>query len=247
MGFDYSGWISSVQCIRIFIGAMEQWRQMPSKKLTARGVLTKLRKLYDPPKTFLSYRTPLDLTVATILSAQCTDNRVNYVAKHILYPKYKTPEDYVNVPRAQLEKDIHSCGTYHNKAKYIQTMCALLIKHHDGNVPDTMEELIKLPGIGRKTAAIITYAAYGKPQGIAVDTHVMRLARRLGLSRHHNPDKISLDLMEQIPKKDWGNLTTLLISHGRAICTARKRACERCIFKKTCPSSSVLGKKDLAK
>lgn len=215
--------------------------------LTARSVLRKLSRLYKPPKTFLAYRTPLDLTVATILSAQCTDNRVNFVTKTILYPKYKTPEDYVRVPRAELEKDVRSCGTYRNKAKYIQTMCALLIEHHGGNVPETMEELIKLPGIGRKTAAIITYAAYGKPQGIAVDTHVMRLARRLGLSRNHNPDKISLDLMEQVPKKDWGTLTTLLISHGRTVCTARKRACERCIFKKMCPSSSVLGQKDLAK
>ncbi len=220
---------------------------IPKRLLTTSAVLKQLRKIYAPPKTFLFFRTPLDLTVATILSAQCTDNRVNFVTKNILYPKYKTPEDYVNVSRMDLEKDIHSCGTYRNKAKYIQEMCKLLIERHDGEIPDTMEELQKLPGIGRKTAAIITYAAYGKSQGIAVDTHVMRLVRRLGLSRHRHPDKISLDLMEQVPKKEWGTLTTLLISHGRAICTARKRACERCIFQKTCPSSSVLGKKDLAK
>jgi endonuclease-3 len=146
-----------------------------------------------------------------------------------------------------LEEDIHSCGTYRNKAKYIQTMCRLLIERHGGKVPDTMEELVKLPGIGRKTAAIITYAAYGKPQAIAVDTHVMRLARRLGLSRHTNPDKISLDLMKAVPRKNWGALTTLLISHGRAVCTARKRMCDRCVFRKSCPSSLVTGKKDLAK
>lgn len=215
--------------------------------LTAVDVLQALRKLYSPPRTFLTYRTPLDLTVATILSAQCTDDRVNHVATNILYPKYSTPKDYVSVPREELENDIHSCGTYRNKAKYIQQMCQMLIDNHEGVVPDSIEELTKLPGIGRKTAAIITYAAYNKPEAVAVDTHVIRLARRLGLSTNKNPDKISLDIMESVPKEDWGHITTYLISHGRAVCTARKRMCEKCVFKDKCPSSLVLGKEDLSK
>lgn len=215
--------------------------------LQATQVLATLRTMYNPPRTFLTYRTPLDLTIATILSAQCTDDRVNHVATTILYPKYKTPEDYVAVSREQLEEDIHSCGTYRNKAKYIQQMCQILIDQYGGSVPDSIDELTKLPGIGRKTAAIITYAAYNKPEAVAVDTHVIRLARRLGLSRHKNPDKISLDLMEALPKKDWGDFTTHLISHGRAVCTARKRNCEACVFKNDCPSSLTRGKPDLSK
>ncbi len=220
---------------------------MVPRTCTARNVLTKLQALYSPPKTFLYFRTPLDLTVATILSAQCTDARVNHVTHHMLYPKFSTPEDYVRISRRDLERDIHSCGTYRNKAKYIQEMCALLISRHGGRVPDTMEELTKLPGIGRKTAAIITAVAYGKSEAIAVDTHVMRLSLRLGLTRKRNPDAISLDLMEQVPKKEWGNLTTLLISHGRAVCTARNRQCSRCVFRKSCPSSLERNKPDLAK
>ncbi len=213
--------------------------------LTCRSVLRALEKLYDPPKTFLNFRSPLDLTVVTILSAQCTDDRVNAVAGTILYPKYKTPYDYIAVPRSQLEADIRSCGTYRNKAKYIQSMCRMLIDDFGGKVPEHMDDLVKLPGVGRKTAAIIAYAAYGHLEGIAVDTHVMRLAQRMGLTRHHDPDKISLDLMEAIPRKQWGRLTTLLIAHGRAICTARKRACDRCVFRDSCPSSLTHGRKDL--
>jgi endonuclease-3 len=199
-------------------------------------VLKKLDALYDPPKTFLHFRTPFDLLVVTILSAQCTDKRVNEVSK-TLFKKYRKPEDYLKVSRAELERDIHSCGTYRNKARFIHELCALLLKRHQGKVPQTMEELTSLPGVGRKTASIILSVAFGKNESIAVDTHVLRVAQRLGLSKHTNPDKVSDDLMRQSPQKEWGRVTTLLISHGRAVCTARNRRCGQCVFQKKCPSS----------
>lgn len=210
------------------------------------AVLTKLSKIYTPPKTFLHYRTPVDLLVAVILSAQCTDARVNIVTETILYPKYKRPEDYLKVPVHELEDDIHSCGTFRMKAKSIRGMCQMLIDKHDGKVPDTMEELLELPGVGRKTASVILSAVFNKNLGIAVDTHVQRLSQRLGLSTHHDPKKIELDLMDQAPVKRWRDVTTLLISHGRAVCTARGRKCGACVFKKECPSSLVMGRSDKA-
>ena len=215
--------------------------------LSLSRVLRELRKLYHPPKTFLHYRTPLDLVVAVILSAQCTDARVNVVTRTILYPKYKTAEDYVRVPRAELEQDVFSCGTYRMKAKHIQELCHLLLDQHGGEVPQTMEALIKLPGVGRKTANVILSAAFGINAGIAVDTHVIRLAQRLGLSTHSDPKKIELDLIEHAPRKHWRDVTVHLISHGRAVCTARDRQCATCAFATQCPSSLVLGRPDLAK
>lgn len=217
-----------------------------TKRLDAASVLGELEKMYEPPRTFLHWRTPLDLLVATILSAQCTDVRVNIVTK-ILYKKYKKPQDYLNVSRKALEDDIHSCGTYRNKARFIQEMCQQLLDHHDGKVPRTMEELVELRGVGRKTAAIILWACFGKNEGIAVDTHVIRVAQRLGLTRHKDPKRIELDLMKSLPRKKWGEMTTLIISHGRAVCTARKRQCQKCVLNKECPSSLVMGRGDLAK
>ena len=216
-------------------------------RLSLRIVLDTLRKSHTPPKTFLQFRTPLDLLVATILSAQCTDVRVNKVTKEILYPKYKTPSDYLKVSRTELERDVHSCGTYRNKAKYIQHMCGMLIDQYQGEVPHTMEELTALPGVGRKTASVILSAAFGIHEGIAVDTHVFRVARRFGLSRGNTPEKVEQDLMQGAPKKEWGKVTTLLISHGRSVCTARNRACDQCPFQNNCPSSWVQGRKDLGK
>lgn len=209
-------------------------------------VLTKLGKLYTPPKTFLHYRTPVDLLVAVILSAQCTDARVNMVTETILYPKYKTPEDYLRVSVEELENDIHSCGTFRMKAKSIRGMCQMIIDKHDGQIPDTMEALLELPGVGRKTASVILSAVFDKNLGIAVDTHVQRLAQRLGLSKYGDPKRIELDLMEQAPQKKWRDVTTLLISHGRAVCTARGRQCGTCVFKEECPSSMVMGRSDKA-
>lgn len=220
---------------------------MSGNELSPQTVLTTLKKLYRPPKTFLAFRTPLDLLVATMLSAQCTDSRVNVVTKTILYPKYKTAKDYAKVAQETLERDIRSCGFFRAKAKNIRTMCQLLIERHGGEVPQTMEELVALPGVGRKTAAIILSAAFGKNEGIAVDTHVLRVSQRLGLTRNSTPEKIEIDLMRAYERKEWPRVTTLLISHGRSTCTARNRQCERCPFAATCPSSLMTGKKDRAK
>lgn len=214
--------------------------------LTAQEILRTLKRLYHPPRSFLQWKTPLDLLVATILSAQCTDVRVNIVTK-TLFRHFRKPEDYIAVPRKKLEVLIHSCGTFHAKAKYIQELCRILLTKHRGRVPRTMEELVHLPGVGRKTAAIVLYGAFNKNEGIATDTHVMRLARRLGLTRHKDQAKIERDLMRLFPRKEWGRMNALFISHGRAVCTARNRKCEKCAFKKRCPSSLVLGKKDLGK
>lgn len=206
--------------------------------ISINAVLRELERLYDPPRSFLDWQTPLDLAIATLLSAQCTDVRTNIVTQ-ALFRRCRTAADYVALPRAELERIIHSCGTFRVKAKHIQELCALLLEHHDGRVPQTMAELTALPGIGRKTAAIILYAAFGKNEGVAADTHVMRLARRLGLTEHTKPDMIARDLERQTPRAQWGRLNTLLISHGRAVCTSRKPACHRCVFARTCPSSSV--------
>lgn len=211
-------------------------------KISVPYVLRELEKLYDPPKSFLDWKTPLDLTVATILSAQCTDVRVNIVTKE-LFKRCRKPHDYLELSRTELENLIHSCGTFRNKARFIQGLCALLLERHDGKIPKTMKELTALPGIGKKTAAIIMYAAFEKHEGIAVDTHVMRLAQRLGFTEQKYPDKIALDLEKQTPRDRWGRLNTLLISHGRAICTARSPKCGKCVFSKTCPSSQILGLK----
>lgn len=215
--------------------------------ITMDRTLAELGRLYTPPKTFLHFRTPLDLLVATILSAQCTDARVNIVTETILYPKYKTAQDYLDVPRNELEEDIKSCGTFRMKAKHIQEACNLIIRKFNGEIPRTMEELIELPGVGRKTASVVLSAAFDINLGIAVDTHVQRLAQRIGLSTHHEPQKIELDLMAQAPRERWRHVTTLLISHGRAVCTARARKCGACVFKDDCPSSLIHGRSDKAK
>lgn len=210
-------------------------------------VLRKLDRVYDPPRTFLAFRTPLDLLVAVILSAQCTDAMINRVTKEALYPKYRTARDYADVPRAELEADIRRSGHFRVKAAYVQETCRLLLERHGGEVPRTMDELTALPGVGRKTASVVLSAAFGINDGIAVDTHVQRLAQRLGLSTFSDPKKIELDLMAAAPRKRWRDVTVLLISHGRAVCTARARKCGGCAFKDQCPSSLMRGKTDLAK
>jgi endonuclease-3 len=209
-------------------------------------VIRELEKLYDPPQSFLFWKTPLDLVVATILSAQCTDARVNTITPS-LFRQCRTPADYVALSQKELERVIHSCGTFRVKAKHIRQLCKLLIERHNGKVPQTLAELTALPGIGKKTASIILYAAFGLQGGIAVDTHVMRLARRMGLTRQKNPDKIALELEQQVPRKQWGRLNTLFISHGRTVCTARNRKCAEGVFQNRCPSSKEQNRKDLAK
>lgn len=214
-------------------------------RLTVITVERVLARLYHPPKTFLRHRTPFDLLIVTILSAQCTDVRVNEVSQK-LFQKYQKPEDYVNASQRTLENVIRSTGFFHMKAKNIRALCRILLTKHGGEVPQTMAELTALPGVGRKTAAIILSVAFGKNEGIAVDTHVLRLSRRLGLTRHKDQNKVERDLMKSLPRKYWGRINPLLISHGRAICTARNRKCGKCVFQKECPSSSVMGRNDRA-
>ena len=208
------------------------------KTLTAQIVFTKLSKLYRPPKTFLTHRSHLDLLVATILSAQCTDKKVNEVTR-TLFKKYRKAKDYVKVTQAEFEKDIKQTGFFRTKAKNIRALCHILLQEHGGRVPKTMEELVKLPGVGRKTAAIIIYALFGKNEGVAVDTHVMRLSQRMGLTKNKDPKKIEKDLMAALPRSKWGKINPLMISHGRAVCTARNRKCGECVFRRECPASLI--------
>jgi len=187
-------------------------------------------------KTALHYSSPLEILVATILSAQCTDKRVNMVTKS-LFKKYKTAEDYANADLAELEQDIKSTGFYRNKAKNIKNAGQMLVEKFDSQVPNTMEEILELPGVARKTANIVLSNAYGVIEGIAVDTHVRRLSKRLGLTENKNPDKIERDLMQNVPKSHWKRITDLLIFHGRNVCMARKPKCDSCVLNKLCPSA----------
>jgi endonuclease-3 len=198
------------------------------KNPTVSVVIQKLSRLYPQATCTLDWKTPLDLLVATILSAQCTDKRVNIVTK-TLFQKYKTPKDYVSVPQEELEQDIHSCGTFRMKAKAIQAACTTIIKEFDGKVPKTMQEMIKLRGVGRKTASVVLSTAYGVEEGIAVDTHVMRVSQKLGLTKAKTQKAIEVDLMKKTPQKEWSHLSHLLIFHGRNVCHARasKEECRR--------------------
>jgi endonuclease-3 len=182
----------------------------------------------------------LELLVATILSAQCTDRRVNIVTK-TLFKKYRKAEDYANADLEELEEDIRPTGFYRNKARNIKECCRILVKKFNSKVPKTMEEMLELTGVARKTANIVLSNAYGVIEGIAVDTHVRRLARRLSLSEHENPNKIESDLMKMVPKTHWKRVTDLLIFHGRKICVARKPKCGICVLNTLCPSAFTFG------
>ena len=209
------------------------------KQRTAK-VIELLEKEYPKAKTALNYTNPLEILVATMLSAQTTDKRVNIVTPN-LFKKYRTPKDYVNADIKELEQDIHSTGFYHNKARNLQKCCQLLVEKFDAQVPKTMDELLELPGVARKTANIVLYNAFGVIAGIAVDTHVNRLSQRLGLTEHEESDKIEQDLMQITPKEKWMKLTDLLIFHGRQVCTAKKPNCEACILNKYCPCAFAFG------
>lgn len=198
------------------------------KKLSPEAVFAKLSELYPDAGCTLDWTTPLELLVATILSAQCTDKRVNVVTKS-LFKKYHRPEDYIAVSQSELEKDIHSCGTFRMKAKAIQETCQILLRDFDGKVPRTMREMITLRGVGRKTASVVLSTAYGIHEGIAVDTHVTRVARRLGLTKAPTQSGIEKDLMKKFPQKDWGKISHLLIFHGRTACTARVKCQGMCL------------------
>jgi endonuclease III len=195
-----------------------------------------LEKLYPDAKTALNYTNPLEILVATMLSAQTTDIRVNIVTQ-TLFKKYRTPQDYANADLKELEQDIHSTGFYHNKAKNLKACCKLLLEKFRSQVPKTMDELLELPGVARKTANIVLYNAYGITAGIAVDTHVMRLSQRLGFTEQKDQNKIEQDLMAITPKDRWMPLTDLLIFHGRQVCTAKKPRCDICVLNEICPSA----------
>jgi endonuclease-3 len=203
-------------------------------KQRALEVIKLLEKEHPDAKIALIYSNPLELLVATILSAQCTDQRVNLVTK-TLFKKYSKAEDYAKADLQQLEQDIRSTGFYHNKSKNIKNASYLLVEKFNSRVPCTMEELLELPGVARKTANIVLSNACGVVEGIAVDTHVRRLAQRLGLTENEDPIRIENDLMAIIPRNNWARVTDLLIFHGRRICTAKKPKCGACVLNQICP------------
>jgi endonuclease-3 len=202
----------------------------------AKEILALLKTEYPEIKIALHYSNPLELLIATILSAQCTDKQVNQVTRK-LFLKYRTPQDFIEISQEELEKEIYSTGFYRSKSKNILGACKIIVNEFNSQVPDTMEELIKLPGVGRKTANIVLSGAFGKIEGMAVDTHVKRLSGRLGLTAHTDPEKIEKDLLKIIPKNDWDIFSLLLINHGRKVCPARKPLCEVCILNKLCTNA----------
>src|SRR5438067_1832230 len=218
----------------------------PSKKIVERRdrvqthILPILKRTYPDAKCALEHRTPLELLVATILSAQSTDVRVNVVTKD-LFRKYRSAADYAKVPPEELENDIRSTGFYRNKTKSIRGMAQKLVELHGGKVPQTMEELVELPGVGRKTANVVLGNAFAKNVGIVVDTHVTRVANRLGLTDHKiDAVKIEQDLMQIVPQEDWTIFSHLLIFHGRQICQARKPKCRQCPLLPYCPAGQKI-------
>ncbi len=192
-----------------------------------------LREMYPEVKTQLFHQNPFELLVATILSAQCTDKQVNQVTP-VLFQRLKTPADFAAAPRKTIEKLIRPTGFFHNKAKNIKNCAKVLLDKHSGEVPQTLEGMVKLPGVGRKTANVVLGAAFGIP-GVVVDTHVARISNRLGLTENKDPVKIEFDLMNIIPKKDWNDFCLRLIFFGRSTCTARKPKCPHCPLKDLCP------------
>jgi endonuclease III len=213
----------------------------PSKKFLARKarvetILPILKRMYPSARCSLDHRSPLELIVATILSAQCTDERVNIVTKD-LFRKYRSAADYAKAPQAQLEKDIQSTGFFRNKAKSLRGMAQALVERHRGKVPETMDELTDLAGVGRKTANVVLGNAFGKNVGVVVDTHVTRVANRLRLTDHLvDAVKIEQDLMQLVPQPEWTMFSHLLIHHGRAICQARNPKCQQCPLLPHCPA-----------
>lgn len=208
----------------------------PGSPEQIKAITAELRRLYPDAKCSLDFSNSLELLVATQLSAQCTDERVNLVTRD-LFQKYRSAEDYANVSQEELEQDIRSTGFYRNKAKNIRAACQLLITNYDGKVPGTMPDLLKLPGVARKTANVVLGNAFGIIEGFVVDTHIGRLARRFGWTKNEDPVKVEQDLMRLVPREDWLDLSHLMIFHGRAICQSRKALCQQCTLSKLCPSA----------
>jgi endonuclease-3 len=201
-------------------------------------IIKRLSETYPDAHVALNFSNPLECLVATILSAQCTDERVNMVTS-TLFQKYRTCEDYRKIPEAELAADIKPTGFFNQKTKSIRGACARIVEVYGGTVPNTMEDLVTLPGVARKTANIVLGNAYGIVEGIAVDTHVRRVSERLGFTTKTDPNKIEQDLMRLIPKDRWFDFTYVIIDHGRAICVARKPRCAECPVSELCPSSLV--------
>ncbi len=214
-----------------------QEENLSSKKKRVQSIISRLRKEYPNPKCHLDFKTPLELLVATILSAQCTDERVNQVTKG-LFKKYRTANDYANAQQGELEDDVRSTGFFRNKAKAVINSCRVIDQQYNGKVPASMESLTELDGVGRKTANVVLGNAYGIP-GIIVDTHVKRLANRIGLSSKTDPDKIEADMMELLPKEEWTYFSHALSDHGRKVCHARKPLCKSCKINDLCPSAEL--------
>lgn len=213
---------------------------MPVPRERVRSLLRALRDTYPEPVCALQHSSAFELLIATILSAQCTDERVNMVTPG-LFAKWGTPQALAEVPIPLLENEIRSTGFFRNKAKNIQGAARVLVQEFGGVVPATMDELLRLPGVARKTANVVLGTAFGMAEGVVVDTHVKRLAHRLGLSEAEDPVKIEADLMRSVPRADWIWLGHALITHGRQVCAARKPACARCTLARWCPSATAFG------
>ena len=201
-------------------------------------ITERLREAYPDAKCSLDFRNPYELLVATILSAQCTDERVNMVTP-ALFRRYPTPRELAGARTEELEELIRSTGFFRNKTKSLLGMATAVTEEHSGEVPSDFDDMVKLPGVGRKTANVVLGNAFGTNAGIAVDTHVRRVSGRLGLTRETDPEKIEPDLMKLVPREDWTDISHLLIYHGRAICKAPKPRCEECMLSDICPSSRV--------
>lgn len=208
------------------------------RRARAARIGPRLADLYPGLEISLGWESPLELVVATILSAQCTDERVNQVTPE-LFRRYRTAEDYASADLEELEALIHSTGFYRNKARHIQGMAARLVERHGGQVPDSMEELIQLPGVARKTANVVLSNAFSKTEGVVVDTHVKRVSTRLGLTAARTPEAIERDLMEVLPREEWHPFSWRLIRHGRARCDARRPDCAACEISDECPSAGT--------
>jgi endonuclease-3 len=218
---------------------------LAQRRELANKVVETLRRLYPDARCSLDYRTPLQLLIATILSAQCTDERVNKVTP-ALFARYRSAADFASADPRELENYIRSTGFYRAKAKNIIACCRALVERHGGELPRSLEELTKLPGVGRKTANVLLGTAWGIPAGIVVDTHVRRLARRMGLTQHTDPDKIERDLMELIPQEEWIAFGHRMIYHGRQVCLARNPRCDQCALNSFCPKIGVQVRKSQA-
>lgn len=214
---------------------------MPSKEYVQK-IWDRLSALYPNAKCELNYSNAFELLIATVLSAQSTDVQVNKITEK-LFKKYKKPEDYLKVPTEELEQDIHSSGFYKAKTKSIRAICERLIEHYGGKVPDSMKELTTLRGVARKTASIVLWNIFGKNEGLAVDTHVMRLAQKYGLTKHKDQKRIEQDLMKIIPQENWGRFSHMLVLHGRYVCKARNHQCKNCLLEGPLPAKKSVPKR----